>query len=104
MRTAPHAARSYLHARGYCTIPFTTTKSPFDFIAWKGRDELIFIRAFSSRGMKPKNRYHAHLAAIRSFVSTILYPGRAEFWIEGEAKWNRYTVMPGGFIHLSGGI
>lgn len=104
MRTAPHAARLYLEDHGYHTIHLASSRYPVDFIAWKGRDELLFIRALSPRGMKPKGVYEAHLQNLRSFVSTILCPGRIELWIANDSEWIRYHVMTGGFVARHGGI
>ena len=104
MRTAPHAARSFLEAHGYCTMHLTNRHYPVDFIAWKGREDILFVRAFSVRGMKPKKKYTAHLDRLRSFVSSILCPGRVELWIGGGLDWKRYHVMSGGFRALSGGL
>lgn len=100
-RTAGHTARRLLRSQGY-EVALVAGPSPYDLIAWKDRDEFLFVMIRSSRSKVSLSRYRAELEWLTGLVREGRIPGDLELWIHSQSEWLRYQIMIGGAVQVGG--
>jgi hypothetical protein len=103
-RSAEYGAKALLIQQGWEVARVTERDGAhpalFHLIAWDVKQGFLFIRIGSPR-MK-RSAVLTEIERLSAHVRTGKYPGKVQFWIEKEKHWNRYQILPGGAVWLSG--
>lgn len=102
VRITPHAARLFLQHQGYFTVHVTKSALPIDFLAWKERNELLFVHVVSSRTKQGTPSYRNLVGELCSLVRKIPLPGEMQLMVYSGCSWNRFRVKSGGIYAMSG--
>lgn len=102
-RIVPYAARNLLRESGYLTARLTSPDIPVDLLAWKNRDNLLFVRTRSSRVPVRANHYGAEVRSLSRMAGSNC-PGDVELWIRTQSQWDRYRIMSGGAYAVPEGV
>ena len=101
-RVAVHTACALLTSSGYTAERITNTKKRFDIIAWNNSKLLgIVVRTSRAGGIA---RFSSLVQSLAEIVRKQQFPGEVRIWILQSHEWQRYRVLPGGAIHLTGGF
>lgn len=100
-RTACHTAKRLLVSRGF-QVMMAAGHEFFDLIAWKGKEEMIFLLVKSSRSPVSIGSYRPEVRKLTSIVKSRSHPGEVQFWIKSWNEWLRYRIMPGGAVSIGG--
>jgi len=101
-RVAVHTACALLTSSGYTAERITDTKRRFDIIAWNNSKLLgIVVRTSRAGGIA---RFSSLVQSLAEIVRQQQFPGEVRIWILQSHEWQRYRVLPGGAIHLTGGF
>ena len=102
-RTAEFSARTLLRKLGYRVIRVTEPHSeemiPFQLIAWKDHESLLFIRVRSPRR---DNTVREELCSFSALAISGVYPGEIQYWVREQADWRRFRIFAGGSVILPG--
>jgi hypothetical protein len=101
-RVAIHAACAILASSGYNAERLAGKERRFDIIAWKQERILgIVIRTARSEGI---SRYSSLVQSLADIVKKHLFPGEVQVWTLQSHEWQRYRVLPGGAVFITGGF
>ena len=76
----------------------------FDLVAWRGKEEMIFLLVKSSRSPITIGSYRSEVRKLTGIVKAQSHPGDIQFWIKSWNEWLRYRIMPGGAVSIGGDI
>ncbi|WP_319579945.1 hypothetical protein [uncultured Methanospirillum sp.] len=98
-RIAYSLAQRLLRTDGYIVEKTTGHISLFNLIAWKGTNEIRFIRIRRSR--KPGvDQFNKEIVNLADLVKIRSIPGVVEFWLLSTHQWYRYLILEGGAVPL----
>jgi hypothetical protein len=104
-RTAEYSARTLLRRLGYRVIrvaePSGIGTLPFQLIAWKSCQSLLFIRVRSPR---KDTAVREELRSLSQLASSGEYPGEIQYWIREPGDWRRYRILAGGCVMIPGAV
>lgn len=102
-RTASYTAKRLLLSRGF-SVMMAAGHELFDLVAWRGKDEMIFLLVKSSRSPVSIGSYRPEVRKLTSIVKENSHPGEIQFWIKSWNEWLRYRIMPGGAVSIGGDL
>ncbi|HWQ65905.1 MAG TPA: hypothetical protein VN372_03425 [Methanospirillum sp.] len=102
-RTAEQYVRSMLATLGYDSFRVLHALCPINLIAWKDRNQILFVQVRLKRSFKDTRAFQENIKELCQFVREGRYPGEIQLWMKTGKVWIRYAISSYGAMPISWG-
>ncbi|GEM_PF-790578 len=103
VRIAEYAVKKLLLEQEYQVLRVTERRDsevPFNLVAWRDSERLIFIRIRSCRRGFSRQIFQSEVRYLSLILQKNKYPGNIHLWIYEESCWRQYLILLGGAIRI----